>query len=88
MIENGYVQLKAKTEVGQKSIDSYGAVRRVMRSRHQIGQMMRSDWRLYGIRGPFMEVCSTQGKWHQEFISQTEDPDFEIEKVWGQSHQY
>jgi len=88
IVENGYIELEAKTEIGEKSIAKYGAVRRVMRSRHQIGQMMHSDWRLYGIRGPFLEVCTTQGKWGQEFISATEDPDFNIVKAWGQKNKY
>jgi hypothetical protein len=89
MIENGFVRLEALTERGEQGLREYGAVRRVMRSRWQIGQMMRSDWRLYGVRGPYMEVCTTHGfKWHTEYISQTEDPDYTVAEAWGQTNSY
>jgi len=87
-IENGFVRLEALTEHGKSQLEVYGHVRRVMRSRFQIGQMMPSDWRLYGCRGPFLEVCSTTGKWHVEYISETEDPDYTIAESWGQTNSY
>ena len=50
---------------------------------------MRSDWRLYGCHGPFMQVCTTHGfKWHTEYISATQDPDYVIAESWGQKNAY
>ena len=91
MIENGFVRLEGRTELGTANILKYGAVRRVMRSRFQIGQMMRQDWRLYGIKGPYIEVCTTHGfPWHVEYVSsrEGEDPDFVIAETWGQTNSY
>lgn len=88
IITNGYVELRALTEAGEASLQRYGAVRRVMQFRNQIGQMMRKDWRLYGVRGPYIEVCSTQGTWGQEYISLHHDPDLEIVSAWGQTDKY
>jgi hypothetical protein len=88
-VENGFVRLEALTELGTANLALYGAIRRVQHSRHQIGQMMRSDWRLYGCRGPFMQVCTTHGfKWHTEYISATQDPDYVIAESWGQKNAY
>jgi hypothetical protein len=88
-ISNGFVRLEALTPVAEASIAKYGAVRRVQHSRHQIGQMMRKDWRLYGCRGPFIQVCTTHGfKWHEEYLSATQDPDFVIAEAWGQTNSY
>jgi len=88
IVENGFIRLEALTPAGEEGILKYGHIRRVMRSRHQIGQMMRSDWRLYNCRGPFLEVCSTTGKWRVEYISATQDPDYRIAEAWGQRNAY
>jgi len=88
IITNGYVELRALTPTGEASLQKYGAVRRVMQFRNQIGQMMRKDWRLYNVKGPYIEVCSTQGAWNQEYISLHHDPDVEIVRAWGQTDKY
>ena len=88
IINNGYVELRGLTEQGEALCRTYGAVRRVMHMRNQIGQMMRKDWRLYGVKGPYIEVCSTQGRWRQEYIAIRQDPDYEIVKCWGQTDKY
>lgn len=88
IINNGYVELRSRSDTGEASLQKHGAVRRVMQFRNQIGQMMRKDWRLYGVRGPYIEVCSTSGAWTQEYISLHHDPDYEIVRAWGQTDKY
>lgn len=88
IINNGYVELRGLTPKGEQGVLDNGAVRRVMQFRNQIGQMMRKDWRLYNVKGPYIEVCSTQGRWNQEYISLHHDPDYEIVGAWGQTDKY